>query len=150
MKVVINKCYGGFGLSPKAIARLAELRGQKAYFFKLHHTEEYQPLDPDKIKGIFWTAFNTPTPTARIGAVPWSAMSQSQRDEYTEKYEAEEIYDCRYSRNDPLLVQVVEELGGAASNDYSALKVVEIPDDVDFVIDEYDGMETIREKHRSW
>ena len=31
MKVVINACYGGFGLSHKAIMRYAELKGFKLY-----------------------------------------------------------------------------------------------------------------------
>jgi len=30
------------------------------------------------------------------------------------------------------------------------LKIIEIPEDVDWEVDEYDGLETIHEKHRSW
>jgi len=33
MKIVINKCYGGFGLSPLAIKELAKLNKKKCYFF---------------------------------------------------------------------------------------------------------------------
>jgi hypothetical protein len=58
------------------------------------------------------------------------------------------FYDI--TRNDPILVQVVEELGGEANGHYSSLKVVEIPDDVEWEIDEYDGMEHVAEKHRTW
>jgi len=29
-------------------------------------------------------------------------------------------------------------------------KVVEIPDDIEFVIEEYDGIEWVAEKHRVW
>lgn len=53
-------------------------------------------------------------------------------------------------RNDPLLVQIVEELGEKSSGKYSKLKVVEIPDDVDWVLQEYDGKEWIAENHRTW
>lgn len=53
-------------------------------------------------------------------------------------------------RDDPVLVQVVEELGFEASDLFSELKVVEIPDDVDWIIQEYDGEEWIAEKHRTW
>jgi len=48
------------------------------------------------------------------------------------------------------LVQVVEELGDIASDGYSELSVVEIPDDVEWYIEEYDGMEHIAEQHRTW
>lgn len=54
------------------------------------------------------------------------------------------------ARNDPALIQVVETMGERASDSYSRLKVVEIPDDVKWQIAEYDGMEWIAETHRTW
>jgi hypothetical protein len=44
----------------------------------------------------------------------------------------------------------VEDLGDKASNWAAKLEVVEIPDGVEWEIDEYDGIETVDEKHRSW
>lgn len=55
-----------------------------------------------------------------------------------------------YERDHPLLVECVETLGDAASGKQSKLKIVEIPDDVEWEIAEYDGRESIEEKHRSW
>jgi hypothetical protein len=89
MKIVINKCYGGYGLSEKAYAAL----------------------------GLKW-------------------------DDYGFAYEDD--------RANPKLVEVVEKLGDAASGYCSRLEIVEIPDDVVWEIDEYDGMEMIRETHRTW
>ncbi len=64
-------------------------------------------------------------------------------------------YDASYEfevvRNNPVLIAVVEELGAAkASGSYSALKVVEIPDDVEWMIDSVNGDESVVEKHRTW
>ena len=59
-------------------------------------------------------------------------------------------YACDLSRDDPDLVQCLETLADAASGHYSELKIVEIPSDVDWVICEYDGIEWIAEKHRTW
>jgi len=53
-------------------------------------------------------------------------------------------------RSNPDLVSVVETLGLMANGKYSHLKVVEIPDDVQYTIDEYDGMEWVTEDHRTW
>ena len=53
-------------------------------------------------------------------------------------------------RNDPALVQVVEQLGDDANGLYSNLVVVDIPDDVEWVIEEYDGKEHVAEVHRKW
>ena len=48
------------------------------------------------------------------------------------------------------LIAVIEEMGEEADGDYAQLEIIEIPDDVDWYIDYYDGIETVREKHRSW
>ena len=53
-------------------------------------------------------------------------------------------------RNDPALIQVVEQMGEASWSTVSELKVVEIPDDVDWYIEEYDGDEWVAERHRTW
>tara|TARA_R110002167_G_scaffold130022_1_gene313386 strand:- start:5879 stop:6163 length:285 start_codon:yes stop_codon:yes gene_type:complete len=59
-------------------------------------------------------------------------------------------YDFNNHRDDPKLVEVVEALGTKASGTSANLVIVEIPDDVEWYIDEYDGWETVREKHRTW
>jgi hypothetical protein len=53
-------------------------------------------------------------------------------------------------RDCPHLVQTVESLGVLAGSTFSELKVVEIPDDVQWQISEYDGVEWVAEKHRVW
>jgi len=54
------------------------------------------------------------------------------------------------SRTDPILVAMVEENSNLYSGSLSQLRVVEIPDDVDWEISDYDGREHIAEKHRTW
>jgi len=64
-----------------------------------------------------------------------------------------EYYDNFYNseyRTNPLLIQVVEELGEEASGFAGELKIVEIPDGIQWEIHDYDGVETIHEIHRSW
>lgn len=57
-------------------------------------------------------------------------------------------------RDDPRLVAIVEKLGGIAAkndgDDDHLLKIVEIPEDVDWEIKNYDGSEWVAEKHRTW
>ena len=53
-------------------------------------------------------------------------------------------------RNNQYLVRVVEELGDGVNGRFSELKVVDIPDEVGWQLDEYDGAEWIAEKHRTW
>jgi len=51
-------------------------------------------------------------------------------------------YDLN-DRADPVLVQVVEELGDAANTLYSDLRIRELPAGTKYRIDEYDGVETV-------
>lgn len=61
-----------------------------------------------------------------------------------------EIYNWDIARDNPNLVRAVEELGQAANGPFAALKIVEIPDTVNWYIEEYDGREWIAERHRTW
>jgi len=60
------------------------------------------------------------------------------------------FHDWDIPRDDKNLIEVIEALGEKASKLYAELEIIDIPDDVDWEIDEYDGYETIHEKHCSW
>lgn len=53
-------------------------------------------------------------------------------------------------RDDEDLVAVVESLGSLANGSCADLKIVEIPEDVEWHISEYDGFEHVAENHRTW
>lgn len=60
------------------------------------------------------------------------------------------LYAWNIPRNDYNLISVIEELGHKSWGKFSELKIVEIPDDVEWEIAEYDGVEWVAEKHRKW
>jgi hypothetical protein len=62
----------------------------------------------------------------------------------------EDFWDRDIARDDPVLVQIVKELGEKSHGKFAQLKIVEIPADVDWEISEYDGREWVAEKHRTW
>lgn len=53
-------------------------------------------------------------------------------------------------RNDSDLIEVVELFKDKANGKCASLSIAKIPDDVEWEISEYDGLETVEEKHRSW
>lgn len=159
MKVVINVCFGGFGLSRKAIARLAELQGRECYFFvndlSNHKLDRFIPAPPleDGKRDLFFTAFDVPNPNDVMrspSGAKWASMTPEERHAHNEAYTSHMLDGYREKRDDPLLVRVVEELGEEASGACAKLRVVEIPDGTSYVIDEYDGNEHIAETHRTW
>ena len=72
-----------------------------------------------------------------------------QFDEHNARYymidnEGNEIDECDLNdRADPVLVQVVEELGDAADTLYSNLCIRELPAGTKYRIEEYDGSEAV-------
>ncbi len=62
-----------------------------------------------------------------------------------------DIYGDKIPRDHPLLVEVVQFMGPELASGFGAyLKIVEIPDDVEWEINEEKGREWVAEKHRTW
>ena len=143
MKVVINECYGGFGLSKEACQRYFDLKGQQVW---IEVDKKFSALDMFTV----WLV----SPEERLEIKEGEAyykMSRDERTDYNWKYSQQIWYQGdNLTRNDPILVQVVEEMGDKAWGRYAKLAIVEIPDDVQWIIEENDGMEWVAEKHRTW
>jgi hypothetical protein len=139
-KVVINNCFGGFGLSHEGILAYLNKCGKPVW---VEANEKFGGLIP-------FTYYLVP-PEERVGeAADWHSMSMTERQAHNAAYSKQTFHDRDLARDDPYLVQVVEELGARANGRHAELKVVAIPADVDWEIDEYDGNETVAEKHRTW
>lgn len=85
----------------------------------------------------------------------WHLIRQDTDTGFTHFYKDEISNDHYFTerdleRNDLDLVKVVEELGKEANGHFASLKIVEIPRGVVWDIVEYDGMEHVAEKHRTW
>jgi hypothetical protein len=59
-------------------------------------------------------------------------------------------YDRDIARDDSVLVALVRELGEAVNSEFANLRVVKVPGDVEWAIEEYDGLEWVAEQHRTW
>lgn len=128
MKVILNKCFGGFDVSKEAYMLYAKKKGFKLYSYKDEwtHNKIIFKKDGDGIVDYYFTK--------DFG----DAVNISNED--CLKYGLRLNED---SRTDKVLIEVVEELGEKASGRFGKLEVVEIPDNYYYIIDEYDGVETI-------
>ena len=142
-RVVINVCHGGFSLSEPAVMRYLELCGLSVW---PDSTSKFSSLSGP----TYWLV---PPDGDRLADMPdnWHEMTLAERIAYNKAYSEQVFCPRDVARDDPYLVQVIEELGSEeASGRYAELKIVEIPADVDWVIEEYDGAEWIAECHRTW
>jgi hypothetical protein len=78
------------------------------------------------------------------------SLSQKAIEHYLKLSGKENIDEYSVERDDIHLIRTVIDLGEEVNNRFSQLKIVEIPDDVDWEICEYDGQEWVAEKHRVW
>ena len=129
-KIVYNACYGGFGLSHKAVLRYAEIKGITLY----HNTESgivthYYLCPPEEFKRLQDEDHSNPIRQGRY-----------------ERSNAMYFSPSNIERNDPALVQVVEELGDKANGMCAKLCIEEVPAGTLYRIDEYDGFESVETK----
>lgn len=82
------------------------------------------------------------------GGFSLSEQAQARYRELAGVPVAEFVWEL--DRSDPHLVKTVLELGELANGRYAELKVVTIPDDVEWTVMEYDGLEWVAEAHRTW
>lgn len=139
MKIVVNRCYGGFGLSDKACEMVMKRKGLGCFRYRQTKykyrdgVEEYTRCESFDATDIFGH-YQTVDLGEKVDKLP------------NETY----WWYGKLERDDADLIAVVEELGKKANGRHAELEVVEIPDGVNWEIDDYDGIETIHEVHRSW
>lgn len=143
-EIVINGCYGGFSISPKALQLYAKKTGRECYFFKQEYISvelesSYYQITLEEAEDCFIPyAFDIENPD----------FTQIECNDYWEKHY---IDNRDISRDDPILIEIIKELGEDANGICAELSIVEIPDDVmEWTIEEYDGREWVAETHRTW
>ena len=153
MKVILNKCYGGFGVSSEAYKLYAEKKGIELYPY-VEDNSNYISKGETTYHKVDWTdkrlnrILITHYFTKDLGET--IIENKDNKSEFNELYKNYALYINGNYRTDPILVEVVEELRGKANGNFADLVVVEIPDGMMYDIDDYDGIETLHESVRVW
>lgn len=146
MKVAINKCYGGFGLSVAAYEKLIEWGIPVRKYIDQERDPEtllYKPQPLNDGEVIFDREL-TPPEADTFSELYWQYKGTSaDQGRYWETWTSD-------NRTHPLVIRVIEELGEAANGQHAELAIVEIPDGTEYEISDYDGIEHIAEAHRTW
>ena len=131
-KIVYNACYGGFGLSEEAMFRYAELIGIKLY------------VERNSLLTTYWKV--PEEERAALGILTseqFREASMEARHNSNWAYTNNTLSDRDISRSDPILIQIVEELGERASGLCAQLEIEELPPGTLYRIDKYDGSERV-------
>jgi hypothetical protein len=138
--IVINDCHGGFGLSATAIERYHDIMNRPVW------------IETNRMCSLVKTVWLVPL-DQRVelpGPKEWQTMTDQEKLNYNDRYNNQVWSDRDLVRDDPVLIQVVRELGTKANAPVAKLKIVEIPASVEWQIEEYDGKEWVAERHRTW
>jgi len=138
--IVINDCHGGFGLSAMAIERYHDIMNRPVW------------IETNRMCSLVKTVWLVPL-DQRVelpGPTEWQTMTDQEKLNYNDRYNNQVWSDRDLVRDDPVLIQVVRELGTRANAPVAKLKIVEIPASVEWQIEEYDGKEWVAERHRTW
>ncbi len=144
MKVVLNRSYGGFELSPEAIRLYAKYANINVYFYeqvkylRRDHYDEWRKVPDDE-------------ELDRLGSYVTSLYDLG----YSFRKLPDDLcpfIDNDIDRTDENLIRTVEELGSKSFGKYAHLEIFDLPNDafVDTHIENEDGIETIHKNHEYW
>ena len=137
MKVILNKRYGGFCVSQEAYELYAKKKGIEIFSYDMkliNGKPAYRKTNAGS--SIFNTTF-----TKDFG--DYVEMSDDDFDKYYLNLDESH-------REDPILIEVIEELGKRANGPFAKLVIIDIPDGMEYEIDDYDGVGTLHEKVKKW
>jgi hypothetical protein len=145
MKVVINKCYGGFGISDAAYEKLIEWGIPRRKYLEQERDPDTKLWKPQPLNDgeVIFDRELTPRGENELNDLYYKYGDQSITGRYWETW-------LSGNRTHPMLIRVVEEMGEKANGRHAELKIVEIPDGTEYEISDYDCIEHIAEKHRTW
>ena len=139
MKVVINACFGGFSLSDAAYEwMIAHGVPARMYIERERDPETKLYLSSDENDGEVIFDRDMSDNESAV-SVRMRTLAGRYWDTWTDG-----------NRSHPMLLGAIAALGEQADGRYAKLAVVEIPDDIQYTIEEYDGSEHVAEQHRTW
>ena len=125
--MVINGCYGGFGVSREA---LIELYKRGSVIVDTYEPKKYYGTEDWERR------FKEDEKNKRIAVFNGLIITASSDRKY---------------RTNKELIKLIEEWGSEkVSGQFAKLKIIDIPDDIDWSISDYDGNEHVEEYHREW
>ena len=144
-EVVINVCFGGFSLSDEAYEKLIEwgVPVQK-YVDQKRDPKTRLYLDEPANEGeVIFDRELTPKGEDKFNDIYHEFKGRSRM---SQRYWETWLDD---KRDHPLLIKAVKQLKNKANGACADLKIVKIPADIEYTIEEYDGNEHIAEVHQT-
>ena len=152
-KIVINP-RGNYRLSIPVLYKLCEILGKPIYAFEhkwkteaeFKDSRSYFPITKEEaLRASKSGRFNIEFASSPDYAYP--RLPQSEKRQWCVEFHISRYTLLDEDRTNVSLIQAIEETSEEERDD---LKIVEIPDDVKWIIESTDYGEHIAEKHRTW
>ena len=140
-KIIYNSCYGGFGLSNKAVIEICRRKNIPIFFYKEKDEDILINWDDRTLVRITEEEALSSSDSIHKCSVDCGEFF-TRKDPIYETFNKNYIWYPINSRHDPILIQVVEELGPFANGECADLKIFKTESTL-YRIDEYDGMEHV-------
>lgn len=149
-KIVINNCYGSFCASFRVAIELFRNKytTNEYYIYKKTNNNSYKKITTtDELENSFFYS-NYYIVDKDYGEI----ISIDKFKNITNKECLDSLAHCCNERENPILIDMIEKFGSefCSNTKHSRLQIIEIPYDVNYIVQEDDGLEWIAEKHRTW
>lgn len=139
-KVVINNCFGGYGLSANGLIEVLKAKGydeNSLYIYK------EMPYDMEKELGYKW-GYMRANKDENLYML-WGISTEDYGDTFDKTYNQKLFGKYSFERTDTELIACIEKFGSEfMSSDCASLYIDEYDEEnFDYYIDEYEGSETL-------
>ena len=151
MKIAINTYYGCFRLSAEAEVMFYKRKYKNLYFYKNQYDLQNNLIG---MKMVTESEYLEKANSCFDYNITYRYLGQFmpfEHEGFCEYFVNNGLYRGGGKRAEGDLIEGIKTFGEEkASGRFSKIKIIEIPNDVDYEIEEYDGNEWISEKHRTW
>lgn len=137
-KILINTLFlGNFNVSHEVIMKYCKLKNITVY---PERGEKYTDGEPD-----YYTYWTVP-PELRPQIINYDDATDEAMNKYHAEFKEKIFDEEKFERDDPVLIEIITEIGiEKSSGNNCRLKIIEIPDNIEWTINSNFGREWVCE-----
>lgn len=136
MEILLNKDYGGYGLSLEAKIKILQRKGIEFFLYEYDEGANKSIDYKNALEKYKNEIYDLPRITTKYFGKEWDSIEEAFEN-------MDKTYRLFEDRLDKDIIAVVKELKEKANSRLSKICIIEMPDNYHYVINNYDGIETV-------